>query len=213
MSAIQAAEDDIRMRFALSLRRSGVTDARVMAALERTPRHLFAPPGLAASAWEDCALSLPGGGAMTSPSDLARLFAAAWIGPSDIVLEIGTGSGYGTAALARLAARVVSVERAQARVENAAQRLAGLGIANVDLRHADGLSPYAELGAFTRIIVDGSVPIAPAALLTRLLPGGVAVLALGGSFDQRLFRFREARGEAPEELGSIRLDPLLPGLA
>lgn len=208
------AEADARMRFVLALRRAGVLDARILSAMERTPRRLFVPDGWAPRVWEDRPLPLPGGGVITRPSDMARLLDAAALSPAARVLEVGAGSGCMTAALCVLAGEVVSVERAEARVETAAARLAACGLAP-ELRHADGLCAHLALGPFDRIVVDGAIASPPEALRQRLSHEGFLVIAIGDPFapEQRLTRFGPGPLGGAEDLGAIRLDPLYVGLA
>ncbi len=167
-----------RAALLLAVRRAGVRDITVMRAFEAVPREAFAPYKFRDLANNNMSRPLGCGQTMSRPSDLARRIEALRVGREHRVLEVGAGSGYGTAILARLAREVVSLERFATLSIEATRRLAGLGVDNVSVIHADGLAPDAELGDFDRIIVNAALEEPPAALLRRLTPGGALVYVL-----------------------------------
>ncbi|MGJ0510577.1 MAG: protein-L-isoaspartate O-methyltransferase family protein [Methylocystis sp.] len=171
---VSAAAEE-RAALLLAMRRAGVRDIAVMRAFEAVPREAFAPFRFRDLANHNMSLPLPCGQTMARPSGLARRIEALRIGRGHRVLEVGTGSGYGTAILARLAREVVTLERFSTLAIEAARRLAGLGVDNAVVRHADGLAPDPDLGDFDRIILHAALEEAPGALTRRLAPGGALV--------------------------------------
>lgn len=211
------------MAFVLALRARGVRDLAVLGAMERTPRALFAPRRLADLALTDVALPLPCGQTMTAPSTVAAMLAALGLTPGGSVLEVGTGSGYATALLARMGARVTSLERFATLAAEASARLPVLGIGpeRAEVRVADGCKPSNLPGeaAFDRILVNGTLPTLPPGLVARLAPGGRLVGALATGEGRRTAPRlavveRGADGRlAHRQEGPLRLAPLLPGRA
>lgn len=200
-----AAPDEVertrRAELVLTLRSRGVRSTATLRAIETIPRSLFVRPEHAALAYADRSLPLACGQAIEAPSHIAAVTDALGIGEGDVVLEIGTGSGYHTAILSRIAARVVSVERWRGLVAAAEQRLATLGgVGNVAIVLADGLLGRPGEGPFDRILVSGAVERPPSALLNQLKAGGVMVAAVGHAGKaQRLTRFvKDARGGLDE---------------
>ena len=133
-----------RMRLILELRQNGITDARVLTAIERTNRGHFAPPHMEALAWDDLALPIASDQTLTKPSLVAQMVLDLMVGPEHRVLEIGSGSGYQTAILARLAAHVTTLERHRLLAEGARGRIASLGFANVGVHWANGADGWKE---------------------------------------------------------------------
>lgn len=196
------------MRFVLEMRQAGVTDARALAALERTPRDHYAPVHLAQLAYDDAGLPLPNGQTMTKPSIVGRVIAALDVRAADNVLEIGTGSGYQAAALATLATRVVTLERYRDLVADARGRLGLARVMHVSVHLADGFIGWAQEGPYQRIVVNGAVEDMPPALIAQLAEGGVLVAPVGPANGQRLIRLRN---NIREDLGAVRFAPLEPG--
>lgn len=200
------------MAFLLRLRARGVSDRAVLRALESVPRQLFAPHRFADLALRDIALPIPHGQIMPEPLFVARAMEALAVEPGHRALEIGAGSGYTTAVLARLAKEVVTVEYFEALAVECRGRLARLGIDNVVVRHGDGLTLAGELGLFDRIIVHGIVDGLPPSLAGALAEDGVIVLGrAGGQGGGRLARIADTPGEGLVEtiLGPCRLGPLI----
>lgn len=172
--AARAAFEE-RAALLLAVRQAGVRDISVMRAIEAVPREAFAPYKFRDLANRNMALPLGCGQTMSRPADLGRRIEALRIGRGHRVLEVGTGSGYGTAILARLAREVVSLERYETLAIEAARRLAALPAANAVALQADGLAPEPSLGEFDRIILQAALDAPPAALLQILTPGGSLV--------------------------------------
>jgi protein-L-isoaspartate(D-aspartate) O-methyltransferase len=210
-----------RAALLLAVRRAGVRDISVMRAFESVPRDAFAPFKFRDLANHDMALPLPCGQTMSRPSDLARRIEALRVGRGQRVLEIGAGSGFGTAILANLAREVVSLERFSALAIEAGRRLADLGVENASVRHADGFEIETATGPFDRIIIQAALEAPPRDLLRLLTPDGALVYvssprALGEKRPrQRLIRLdHDPEGALREtDLGPHSLGVAAPGLA
>lgn len=202
------------VRLLMELRRGGIGDARVLGAIERTPRDLFVPPSFEDQAYENIALPIGSGQTISQPHVVALMTEALEVGERDKVLEIGTGSGYQTAILARLARRVFTVERHRELLHDAEHRFAALHLGNIVSRIGDGFKGWLEQAPFDRIIVTAAAPDVPVALIEQLAPGGILVMPVGGEYrDQRLVRLRRnAEGTTTEDLGWVRFVPLVAGL-
>jgi protein-L-isoaspartate(D-aspartate) O-methyltransferase len=168
------------------IRPRGVCDLRVLDAMMSVPREVFVPPNLRLSAYEDRALPLAAGQTISQPYIVAYMTQQLAVEPHHRVFEIGTGSGYQCAILARLAAHVYSVERLDALRIAAAQTLAGLGIANITLRGGDGTLGLAEFAPYDRIIVTAAAPRIPPALIEQLIDRGRLVIPIGGPTEQTI---------------------------
>lgn len=201
--------------FLLALRAQGVRDTAVLRAMERVPRARFAPGRFADLARTDVSVPLPCGQTMTAPMTVANMLMALDVKPGCRVLEVGTGSGYVAALMAEMGADIVSLERYRTLALAANERFSGLGIAKVELRHADGLNAGRLLGKFDRILVNGVAASLPETLLTRLGPGGRLVGALRvDGLARRVIVSEGANGVMDNSLGGpLRLTPLMPGLA
>jgi protein-L-isoaspartate(D-aspartate) O-methyltransferase len=199
----------------LSLRSGGVTDPAVLTAIEKIPRDLFVPELFKERALEDSALPIACGQTISQPLIVGRMTQALSLESRHRVLEIGTGSGYQTAVLARLARYVYSVERYRTLLGEAEARLKTLGFQNVITRFGDGGEGWADQAPFDRIIVTAAAPDEPTALLAQLKPKGVLVAPVGRGAVQVLRRYvgDGKGGFAPESLGEVRFVPLLPGVA
>jgi protein-L-isoaspartate(D-aspartate) O-methyltransferase len=208
------AEAARRMRLILELRQNGITDARVLSAIERTNRAHFAPPHMEALAWDDLALPIAANQTLTKPTLVAQMVLDLQVGPDHRVLEIGAGSGYQTAILARLAAHVVSLERHRMLAEGARGRIASLGFANVGVHWANGVDGWREGAPFDRVIVNGASADFLPVVLDQIAPGGL-MLAPVGEPDQRLKRVRKdgEGGFKVEDLGPVKFAYLEEGMA
>ncbi|HRD28805.1 MAG TPA: protein-L-isoaspartate(D-aspartate) O-methyltransferase [Caulobacter sp.] len=202
-------------RLILALRSQGVTDARVLDAIERTPRELFTPDLFKERAFEDSALPIACGQTISQPFIVGLMTQALTLGPRDRVLEIGTGSGYQAAVLSRLARLVYTVERYRTLMKEAEERFRTLGLTNVITRFGDGGEGWAEQAPFDRILVTAAAPEEPKALLAQLKPGGVLVAPIGKGPVQSLRRYAGdgQGGFKVELLGDVRFVPLLDGVA
>jgi protein-L-isoaspartate(D-aspartate) O-methyltransferase len=159
----------------------GITDERLLAALRAVPRQHFFPPGSRDNVYADRATPIGHGQTISQPYIVALMTLRLGVEPHHRVLEIGTGSGYQTAVLARLAAEVYTVERVKPLLDAAFERLLSLHLRNIHFRHADGTLGWPGLeGTFDRLLIAAGAPALPRQLLTTCLkPGGAAVLPVG----------------------------------
>jgi protein-L-isoaspartate(D-aspartate) O-methyltransferase len=206
-----------RMRLILEFRQAGVTDGRLLAAIERTPREDFVAAHLAGLAWDDEPLSIAGGQTIPKPSHVARMLAALDVKPAQNILEIGTGSGWQSAILAKLAFRVTTLERRTGLARDALSRLARRGCSNVAVHLADGALGWPDGAPFDRIILNAAIHTPhPPDLLAQIGPGGYLVAPVGAGADQMITRVRVGDGAAilaTETFGQVRYPPLEAGLA
>ncbi|MFQ5895747.1 MAG: protein-L-isoaspartate(D-aspartate) O-methyltransferase [Nitrospinota bacterium] len=171
----------------------GITDGRVLAAMQKVPRHLFVPEVFQHRAYGDHPLPIGEKQTISQPYIVALMCQALELKGEEKVLEIGSGSGYQTAVLAELAGRVFAVERIGALAERALRRLEALGYRNVVLRVADGTYGWADEAPFDAIIVGASAPRTPPPLLEQLAVGGRLVMPVGPPEGQQLSRVRRGR--------------------
>jgi protein-L-isoaspartate(D-aspartate) O-methyltransferase len=201
-----------RLRMIEALRKDGITDERVLAAMMEIPRHHFVEEGIASRAYEDVALPIGHGQTISSPSIVAHMTQLLFEKPRGKVLEIGTGCGYQTAILARLAKEVFTVERIAALMDKARRHLRDLRFYNVRYKHADGHAGYAEGGPYDGILMAASATHVPDALKQQLAVGGRMVLPVGTE-DQWLYVVdRKENGFVEQKRDAVRFVPLLPGL-
>lgn len=168
-----------RASLVLRLRSMGITDHALGSAFEATPRKAFTPEIYAADAYADRLIPLPCGQTMEAPTVLAKIIQAANLSPHATVLEIGVGSGYLSALLARLARRVIGLERYRSLAESARATLERQRISNVDIVLADGLSGWRAAAPYQAIIATGSVESLPQAWLDQLASGGRLIAPVG----------------------------------
>jgi protein-L-isoaspartate(D-aspartate) O-methyltransferase len=204
-----------RARLVLGLRSQGVTDPAVLGAIERTPRDLFTPNLFKDRAWEDSPLPIACGQTISQPYIVGLMTQALTLEPRDRVLEIGTGSGYQTAVLARLSRLVYTVERYRTLLAEAEARFKALELTNIITRFGDGGQGWAEQAPFDRILVTAAAPDEPKTLLAQLKPSGVLVAPIGKGPVQKLCRYAGdgAGGQTMEVLCEVRFVPLLDGVA
>jgi protein-L-isoaspartate(D-aspartate) O-methyltransferase len=202
-------------RLVLALRSQGVTDPAVLAAIERTPRDLFTPELFKERSWEDSALPIACGQTISQPFIVGLMTQALTLEPRARVLEIGTGSGYQTSVLSRLARLVYTVERYRTLKREAEARFETLGLTNVITKFGDGGQGWPEQAPFDRILVTAAAPSEPKVLLRQLKPAGVLVAPIGKGPVQRLMRYAGdgAGGFPAEVLCEVRFVPLLEGVA
>lgn len=208
-------EEARRARMVMALRSGGVMDAKVLAAIEQTPRDLFVPDLFQERAWEDSALPIACGQTISQPLIVGLMTQALRIEWRSRVLEIGTGSGYQTAVLAKIARYVYSMERYRTLLGEAESRLKTLGVQNVITRFGDGGEGWPEQAPFDRILVTAAADKEPTALLAQLKPAGVLVAPVGRGPVQVLKRYTSdgKGGFTAEDMGEVRFVPLLPGVA
>jgi protein-L-isoaspartate(D-aspartate) O-methyltransferase len=204
-------EDVLRRRMVVDqIRRRGVRDERVLAAMEEIPRHLFVPSAIRAKAYDDGPLPIGEGQTISQPFIVAEMTEALRLTGVEKVLEIGTGSGYQTAILAKLARRVVTVERIPSLASDAARRLRDLGFANVEFVTGDGTLGCPAHAPFDRILSAAASPSVPPPWLEQLEEGGIIVLPVGGRFSQDLMRVTKSGGKQRVEiLGACIFVPLI----
>ncbi|QJD29532.1 protein-L-isoaspartate(D-aspartate) O-methyltransferase [Methylococcus geothermalis] len=204
-----------RERMVNRLQELGIRHERVLDAMLNVPRHIFVEEAFASRAYEDMALPIGFGQTISQPYTVARMTELlVEAGPLRRVLEVGTGSGYQTAVLARLVGTVYSVERIQALQERAIRSLADLKLGNVRLKHGDGSLGWRECGPFDGVIVTAAPIRLPDALLDQLNPGGVLVAPVGAGREQMLQRIvRTDSGFAAQSVEPAVFVPLLPGTA
>jgi len=188
----------------------GVRDPRVLAAMREVPRHLFVREHLMSQAYGDHALPIGAAQTISQPYVVARMTEVLEVGPGDKVLEIGTGSGYQTAILARLARWVYSLERISDLAHQAIHRMRQLGILNVKIQAFDGTVGWSEVAPFERILVAAGAPSAPRPLLEQLAPRGRMLIPEGDRKRQRLVLYeRLAKGVRRREIEDVAFVPLV----
>jgi protein-L-isoaspartate(D-aspartate) O-methyltransferase len=179
------------------------------------PRHLFIDEALASRAYDDISLPVGFGQTISSPHTVARMTELARAGGKlNKVLEIGTGCGYQAAVLARVAKEVYSIERVAELLARARKNLRELRVANVRLRHCDGVSGMPEVAPFDAIVMTAATTHVPRELIDQLVVGGRIVLPIARNGEQRLCVIeRSAHGYIEKKMDTVRFVPLLPGLA
>jgi len=207
---------DVRMaRLIMSLRSQGVSEPAVLKAIESTPRVMFTPDLFKERAFEDSALPIACGQTISQPFIVGLMTQALGVEKRDRVLEIGTGSGYQTTVLSKLARLVYTVERYRTLMAEAESRFKHLGLTNVITRFGDGGQGWPEQAPFDRILVTAAAPDEPNALLSQLKPTGVLVAPIGKGPVQSLRRYTGdgKGGFTVESLTDVRFVPLLDGVA
>ena len=192
------------------LRRRGIVDAAVLAAMECVPRHEFVAEEFRERAYDDVPLPIGDGQMISQPYIVAAMTAALRLRPSERVLEIGTGCGYQAAVLAQLAKEVFSVERRPELALAASERLARLGYVNVHVHCGDGTLGLPGFAPFSAILVAAAAPAVPEPLLAQLAEGGRMILPVGDTEHQEL-QLIEKRGNALHKsaLEGCRFVPLV----
>ncbi|MGR3615166.1 MAG: protein-L-isoaspartate(D-aspartate) O-methyltransferase [Paracoccaceae bacterium] len=205
---------ETKMQFLFALRSKGVTDARVLEAMEAIDRGPFIRGIFAERAYEDMPLPIACGQTISQPSVVGLMTQALQVTPRDKVLEVGTGSGYQAAILSRLARRVYTVDRHARLVREAKQIFESLDLVNVITMTADGSFGLPDQAPFDRILVTAAAEDPPGPLLAQLRIGGIMVVPVGQSDTvQTLIRVRRTeQGFDYDELRPVRFVPLLEGL-
>lgn len=192
------------------LKGRGIKDPRVLAAMEAIPRHEFVPEKQRAAAYEDRPLPIGAGQTISQPYIVAYMSEALELTGKERVLEIGTGSGYQTAILARLAAAVYSIEIIAALSDQAKANLAPLGFTNIELKVGDGFFGWEEKAPYDAILLTAASPKVPEPLWRQLRDGGRMLMPRGEPGQtQRLIRLRKIGGkEVVENLSAVIFVPL-----
>jgi protein-L-isoaspartate(D-aspartate) O-methyltransferase len=192
------------------LRRRGIGDERVLAAIEQVPREDFVGERQRSRAYADAALPIAEGQTISQPWIVAAICQALALGGSERVLEVGTGSGYSAAVLSRLASEVITIERHPSLAERAAEVLGSHGAANVKVLIGDGSRGLPDRAPFDAIAVHATAPAPPPALLSQLADGGRLVAPISSEDVDMLTLFiRRGEGFESEVIGPCRFVPLI----
>lgn len=204
-----------KMMFQLNLRRRGISDQRVLRAMDNVPRDVFVERDDREDAWCDTALGIACGQTISQPFVVAYMTERLELRDDSRVLEIGTGSGYQTAILSRLCREVVTIERYRVLADRARARLEQLGYDNIEVLLGDGFDIPAGAGQFDRIMVTAAMEQIPEALTTRLEPDGLLIAPVGPQNGRQtlILLRRAAAGIIRKELIDVRFVPALPGIA
>lgn len=201
----------IRDRLVEQLQGAGISNARVLEALAKTPRHLFIDEALTSRAYENTALPIGFGQTISQPYIVA-LMTQCLVGERQLskVLEVGTGCGYQSAVLSKLVDRLYSVERIEALLDTARQRVRSLGCSNVVFQCADGSLGWKQEAPFDGILVAAAPAEIPSELCDQLAEGGRLVIPVGSDDEQRLLVVtRKGRRFAQQEIERVRFVPLI----
>jgi protein-L-isoaspartate(D-aspartate) O-methyltransferase len=202
----------------MALRKQGITDMRVLNAMERTPRELFVEEAFGTSAYQDSALPIACGQTISQPYIVAFMTEALAVGEKMRVLEIGTGSGYQAAVLAPLCRKVYTIERHRPLLRAAQARFKALKLDNIVTKLGDGYKGWPEQAPFDRIVVTAAFPEVPESLIAQLKPGGIMIVPVGEqrpgeSISQLLTKIiRTEDGVKREALIPVMFVPMVPGL-
>ena len=192
------------------LRRRGISDERVLRAMDAVPREHFVPEGVRRSAYNDSALPIGHEQTISQPWVVAAICQALNLRGNELVLEIGTGSGYSAAVLSELADHIVSIERVPELGEWARERLDELGIRNVEVVIGDGSRGHPERAPYDAIAVHAASPEAPHSLLSQLAPDGRLVVPIATGSSDLLTAFIRENGDLRQEtIGPCRFVPLI----
>ena len=202
-----------KAKLLLLLRQEGVTDSRILSAFESVPREIFVDELFKNHAYENVSLPIDCGQTISQPSVIAIMTKALDLGARMKVLEIGTGSGYQTAILARLCRRIYTVERHRTLSIEATKKFHQLTIHNVSTKVGDGYSGWPAQAPFQRILVTAAAVEPPPRLLEQLCDGGVMVIPIGSAdSEQTLYRLqREGEKIIKNFLADVRFVPLVKG--
>jgi protein-L-isoaspartate(D-aspartate) O-methyltransferase len=204
-----------KIRLIMQLRHAGISDTDVLSAIERIPREDFVPESFRDQAYENVALPIGQGQTLSQPQIVAAMTQALRANRRLKVLEIGTGSGYQAAVLAKLCRRLYTIERHRELLSVAEERFARLRLHNITCRAGDGSKGWPEQAPFSRIIVTAAAPDVPAALLDQLAPDGILIVPIGrpGAMQELVRLTRNETGFNEEPLGQVRFVPLVEGTA
>ena len=200
-----------QIRLIMELRQHGIGDAKVLGAIERVPREMFAPEPFRDQAYENTALPIGAGQTISQPLVVALMTQALELGERMRVLEIGTGSGYQAAVLSHLCRRVYTMERHSTLLKEAEARFKELGLHNVTAMTGNGIAGWPEQAPFPRILATAAAVETPPALLDQLEVGGIMVIPLGANAsDQNVVRLTKREdGFESETLWPVRFVPMI----
>ncbi|MCV3243517.1 protein-L-isoaspartate(D-aspartate) O-methyltransferase [Mesorhizobium sp. ZC-5] len=201
--------------FLLRLRALGTPPRDLVAAMEATPRKTFVPTPWQSVAWSDRMVPIECGETLEGADLQAAVIAALQLEPGHRVLEVGTGSGFTAAVMARLAARVVTVDRYKTLAEQAKQRLDALGLVNAFARQADGYNGLPGEGPFDRIVVWAAFDNLPRAFVDQLSTNGIMIAPIGPAEEEQVLAKLTKIGSRfeREDIAKVRLQPMVKGLA
>lgn len=209
-----STDAEARARLLLAVRQGGVTDTHVLATMESIPRPMFVPKPFRERSFENVALPIGRHQTVSQPLVVGLMTQALELTDRMKVLEIGTGSGYQAAILAKLCRRLYTIERHGPLLKDAEARFRELRLTNVTAILGDGSKGWKEQAPFDRIILTAAALDIPAQLVDQLAVGGIMVLPVGlDNNDQRLIRLiKTGQGAETEDMGGVRFVPLLPGV-
>lgn len=199
----------------LRLRAEGISDLDLLTAVEQTPRSKFVPPQFAADAYSSRTIPIECGAFMEGADIAVKLLNRMQVKPGQRILEIGTGSGFMTAVLGRIAERVVSIDRYKTLVKSAQQRVEGLGLRNVVIKQADGTNGLAGEGTFDRILVTAAYSAMPRFFAEQIVSGGMMIAPMMVD-DNRCVMMRLSKTGSrfeKEELFDVPYLPFVPHIA
>ena len=199
-----------RRRLVSALQDQGIHDLSVLHAIDEVPRHLFIPTGVRHRAYEDSALPIGNGQTISQPSIHARYLELLGLTGNERVLEIGTGSGYQTALLCKLASQVFSIERIAPLLDRAREILQQVGCTNVSFMLGDGTLGWPDYAPYDAILVGAAAPEIPPAYIEQLADGGRLLIPLGGRDEQTLHLFtRKGDTLDQKDIAPVRFVPLV----
>lgn len=210
-----------RIRLIMDLRNKGISDTKVLAAMERIPREQFVPEAVLHQAWDDMALPIGRGQTISQPFVVAYMTQALQLSDRDKVLEIGTGCGYQCAVLSKLCRRVYTIERHKPLLKDAEKRIEALKLRNVTAIAGDGMKGWPRMNGIDQAPFDKIIVTAcargkpPQALLDQLKDGGLMVIPVenNGSQSLKLYRKESSEAYSVKDLIATRFVPLLPDIA
>lgn len=213
-AAVMAQDTFIPERRAMvehDLKGRGITDKKVLEAMEEIPRHLFVDENLRGKAYKDHPLPIGEGQTISQPYVVALMTEALHLSSTDRVLEIGTGSGYQAAVLAEIVSKVYTIEIRKALAERASKRLKELGYNNIKVKYGDGYFGWKEHGPFDAIIITAAANHIPPPLIKQLREGGRLIVPLGPTvYFQTLTLVEKLDSDLKvKQMGSVRFVPMI----
>lgn len=204
-----------KAKLVMTLRALAIRRHDILSAIEIIPREVFVPEDLKAHAYENASLPIGSGQTISQPYVVAKMTESLDVKKNHCVLEIGTGSGYQAAILARLVRRVYTMERLRPLIVAAERRLKTLQISNVTYAHGDGYKGWPKAAPFDRIMITCQLTEVPSALLSQLKIGGILIAPVGPSGQEELLRVKRNSVDDYEEenLMPVRFVPMLKGTA